>query len=75
MSIELSNTGSSESYRRRKLTLFQKGYELAESRGVQVAIIVFQKGQYSTFSSTEDDSWPPSMETIVSNPSTIKYLN
>jgi len=75
MSCDLSKARSSENLSRRELTLFQKGYELAEFRGVQVAIIVFKKGQYSTFSSIQDGSWPPSMESIVSKSSLIKGLS
>jgi len=75
MSVDLSEATSRANLSRRELTLYQKGFELAEFRGVQVAIIVFKKGQYSTFSSIEGGSWPPSMESIVSNSSLIKDLN
>ena len=55
-----------ERLRRRKKTLFNRGHDLKKLFGVDVAVIVFQRGQYYIYKSIERDDWPPSMENIVS---------
>ena len=64
MSPKVANRRS-ERIRRRKETLFLKAVELGEFPGIDIAVYIFQNGQYSTFSSVEDGSWPPSMESVV----------
>ena len=66
MSAKVANRRRSERLRRRKETFFLKAMELGEFPGIDIAVIIFQNGRYSTFSSVEDESWPPSMENIVS---------
>ena len=56
----------SERLRRRKKTLFRRGHELEKLCNVDVAVIVFQRGQYYIYKSIDRDDWPPSMEEIVS---------
>ena len=52
-------------YRREK-TLLKKGYELGTFPGYDVAIIVRKRGRFSTFTSTDKESFPPTMAEIVS---------
>ena len=50
---------------RRIHTLIKKGYEVGEFDNVEVAIIVLNHGRFSTYRSTDEDSWPPSIADIV----------
>ena len=54
-----------ERLRRRIHTLIKQGYEVGEFDGVEVAIIVLNRGRFLTFRSTDEDSWPPSIPEIV----------
>lgn len=58
----------SERLNRRKSTLINKAYELAEFCDVDVALIIrnHKTGHYITYNSVDLDSWPPSKEQIVS---------
>jgi len=49
-----------ETLRRRKKTLVKKVYDF------EVALILSKMGRYSTFRSLDQDTWPPSMEQIIS---------
>ena len=55
-----------ERLRRRKKTLFRRGHELGKLCNVDVAVVVFQRGQYYIYKSIEGGDWPPSMAEIVS---------
>ena len=55
-----------EALRRRKNTLFKKAYELGQLPDVEVAVIIRANGRYYTYRSTEQASWPPDIEQIVS---------
>ena len=55
-----------ERLRRRKKTLFHRGYELGKLCNVDVAVVVLQRGQYYIYKSIERDDWPPPMAEIVS---------
>ncbi|TVY12797.1 hypothetical protein LARI1_G009078 [Lachnellula arida] len=73
MSTKVANRRS-ERLRRRKETFFLKAMELGEFPGVDIAVVIFQNGRYSTFTSVEDESWPPSMENIqMKFPPTMKF--
>lgn len=56
-----------ESIERRKKTLIKKAYELGEFDGIDVALIICKHGRYTTYRSTERETWPPSMAEIVSD--------
>ena len=53
-------------YRKRKSTLVKKAYELGKLCEVDVAVIICRNGRYFTYRSLDQQSWPPSMESIVS---------
>jgi hypothetical protein len=58
-----------ENLRRRKKTLVKKVYEFGKDFDFEVALILSKKGgngRYFTFRSLDQDTWPPSMEQIVS---------
>lgn len=52
--------------RRRKNTLFKKANGLGKLCDADVAVIVCQNGRFYVYRSTDQTSWPPSMEHIVS---------
>ena len=58
----------SERLNRRKETLLKKAYEIGEFCEVNVALIlrIRKTGSYITFKSVDLESFPPSMEQIVS---------
>lgn len=55
-----------ENIRQRKNTLIKKAYELGMLENVEVAVVVFDRGRYSTYTSMDSEEWPPSMSQIVS---------
>jgi SRF-type transcription factor (DNA-binding and dimerisation domain) len=55
-----------ENLRRRKKTLVKKVYEFGKDFDFEVALILSKNGRYFTFRSLDQDTWPPSMEQIVS---------
>lgn len=60
---------------RRQKTLLKKAYELGTFPGIEVAVIIFKRGRYSMYRSTDRESWPPPMAEIVSEAgSNLKYL-
>jgi hypothetical protein len=61
-----------EGLNRRKDTLIKKAYELGEFDGIDVALIIYKHGRYTTYRSRNHASWPPSMEEIVSE--VVSYL-
>ena len=46
--------------------MVKKAYELGESDGVDVALIICEHGRYTTYRSRDHKTWPPSMAEIVS---------
>lgn len=54
--------------RKRTQGLFHKAYQLGELCDLPVAVIIYnpEDGQYYTYRSTDQESWPPPMEKIVS---------
>lgn len=62
-----------ERVRRRILTLVRKGYEAGQFDGVEVAVVVFHHGRFTTYRSIDKDSWPPSLSEIVC-PSRAAYV-
>ena len=58
----------SEKLSRRKETLLKKAYEIAQFCDVDIALIlrIRKTGRYITYKSVDLESWPPSMEQIVS---------
>jgi Uma2 family endonuclease len=62
-----SQRNQSETARRRKRTVITKVHEYGKLPGVQVALFVYYKGQYTTYRSNNRRNWPPSMEEIVSS--------
>jgi hypothetical protein len=60
---------------RRVKTLLKKAYELGTFPGINVAIIIRKRGQYSTYTSTSQESFPPTMAEIISRASIrLMYL-
>jgi hypothetical protein len=55
----------SENLGRRKKTVLKKVYELRDYDGVDVALIIRQKGRFFTYRSINHESWPPTMKEIV----------
>ncbi|PVH96346.1 hypothetical protein DM02DRAFT_474349, partial [Periconia macrospinosa] len=53
-----------EGINRRKKTLIKKAYELREFDGIDVTLIIYKHGRYTTYRSTERKTWPPSMAEI-----------
>jgi SRF-type transcription factor (DNA-binding and dimerisation domain) len=53
-------------FRRRLDTLIDKCDELAELCDIDIALIVFRNERFHTYRSENLESWPPSMEQIVS---------
>jgi hypothetical protein len=49
----------------RKKTLLRKVYELGKYYDVDVALIIRQNGQFTTYRSIDLESFPPSMKEIV----------
>ncbi|KAH6670146.1 hypothetical protein B0J14DRAFT_486787 [Halenospora varia] len=66
MSPELRNAVKrrSERVRNKWNTLVNKAYHFGKEDGIQIALIVSRGGQYRTYSSSNEESWPPSMEEI-----------
>jgi hypothetical protein len=46
-------------------TLVKKANKLTMVRDMDIAIIMRKNGQYYTYSSTDEESWAPTMEQIV----------
>lgn len=55
-----------EMYRKRKTTLIKKAHELGKLCEVDIAVIICRNGRYFTYRSMDRQSWPPSMDQIVS---------
>jgi len=55
-----------EMYRKRKITLIKKAHELGKLCEVDIAVIICRNGRYFTYRSMDRQSWPPSMDQIVS---------
>ena len=56
----------SERIRRKKKALFKSATKLGTDDKIDVAVIVYQHGRYYVSVSTGRESWPPSIEDIVS---------
>jgi hypothetical protein len=54
-----------ERLRRRIYTLIKQGYKVGEFNSIEVTIIILNYGRFSTFRSTNKDSWPPLIPEIV----------
>jgi hypothetical protein len=54
-----------EQLRRGKKTLFKKAHKLAKVYDIDIAIIMHKNGQYFTYRSMDQESWPPTMKQIV----------
>ena len=55
-----------EGINRRMDTLITKAYEIGEFDGIDIALIIYKYGRYTTYKSKVHASWPPSMAEIVS---------
>ena len=69
--IERDNEGKrrkrkNEGINRRMDTLITKAYEIGEFDGIDIALIIYKYGRYTTYKSKVHASWPPSMAEIVS---------
>ena len=61
-----------EMFRKRKICHLRKANELAQKCNADVYTIIFRKGKYFTYSSTERKGWPPDDKMIVSHPSNYR---
>lgn len=75
MSDKVAKKRRSERIRNRKATVFQKAFELGEFPEIEIAVIIYQNGQYFTYNSTANNSWPPSMKEIVSQATSFVVLS
>lgn len=62
----LKNKRNRNGVGRREKTLLKKSYELGRFPEIDVALIIRKRGRYSTFMSTDQESWPPTRAEIVS---------
>ena len=70
---EIGKKRKNEGINRRKDTLVKKAYELGQSEGIDVALIICKYGRYITYRSRDHKMWPPSMAEIVSGRSINIY--
>ncbi|KAF2228443.1 hypothetical protein EV356DRAFT_581591 [Viridothelium virens] len=62
------------SCRRRRNTLFRKANELAHLSDAHIYVLVQWEGKYFTYSSTNQNAWPPTVEQVEkSYPQPTKY--
>jgi hypothetical protein len=54
-------------FRKRRNGLFKKTFELSKLCEAEVFLVIEKDDKFYTFRSTEDESWPPTMEEIVSS--------
>ena len=55
--------------------MLKKAHELGTFPGIDVAIIIRKQGQYSTYTSTSQESFPPTIAEIISRASIrLMYL-
>jgi hypothetical protein len=54
-----------EKFHKRTNSIFKKGDELRSLCEVDVYILLHRKGRYYAYKSTDQPSWPPSLEKIV----------
>ncbi|KAI9774178.1 MAG: hypothetical protein M1839_001880 [Geoglossum umbratile] len=58
------NKATDEKFRKRKNNILKKGDELRLLCGADVFILLRRKGRYYTYKSTDQPSWPPTLEKI-----------
>jgi len=63
-----------EQLRRGKLGLFKRGHKFGKAHEVDVAIILRKNGQYYTYRSLNQESWPPTIKQIISQYSCLSLL-
>ena len=61
----LKMKGTDEKFRKRKNNILKKGDELRLLCGADVYILLYRKGRYYTYKSTDQPFWPPLLEKIV----------
>ncbi|KAF2184250.1 hypothetical protein K469DRAFT_580117 [Zopfia rhizophila CBS 207.26] len=55
-----------ENYRKRLETLGSKSSELCRDYKAEVYFVAYRNGRFYTFTSTDEPSWPPGPDTLVS---------
>jgi hypothetical protein len=60
------NKREREGISRKTKTLLNKSHKLGKLPGVDVALIIYNRGRYFTYKSTDRESFPPVMAEIVS---------
>src|SRR5437762_9682502 len=68
------NKATDEKFRKRKNNILKKGDELRLLCGADVFILLRRKGRYYTYKSTDQPSWPPTLEQIVRTVGTCFYI-
>jgi hypothetical protein len=58
----------SEALSRKKRTVIKNIHKLGQFSGIDVALVIRQNGQYTTYQSIDKADFPPSKEQIVSRP-------
>ena len=62
----LKNKRKREGVNRRIKTLIKNTYKLGKLPGMDIALIICNRGRYSMFKSIDQESFPPTMAEIVS---------
>ncbi len=62
----LKNKRKREGVSRKMKTLLRNAYKLGKLPGIDVALVVCNRGRYSTYKSIDQESFPPPMSKIVS---------
>jgi len=76
LSTAMKNKRNRNGVGRREKTLLKKSYELGRFPGIDVALIIRNRGRYSTFMSMDQESWPPTRAEIVSGDTiSLTYAN
>ena len=65
MAIETKKKATDEKFRKRKNNILKKGDELQLLCEADVYILLYRKGRYYTYKSTDQPSWPPPLEKMV----------
>jgi hypothetical protein len=67
------NKAADEKFRKRKNNIVKKGDELRLLCEADVFILLHRKGRYYTYKSTDQPSWPPTLEKIIRTVEMLLY--
>ena len=75
MTPKIKGRATDEKFRKRKNNILKKGDELRLLCEADVYILLRRKGRYYTYKSTDQPSWPPTLEKIVRTAGTYYVPN